>query len=289
VRSVQVIDQSSGSTTRAEHVIGVDESGQVIGPEPFALAVVRCPRENSERLAELLLEHELAPWQAKSQTLVENATPTERNQRVQGLMESLTEESIPWGVAVGRSQESIHHKAAAVCVLAKKTITSVDEFSGDSILIPDGAPSMYGDSQAHLRTQASQVFDGSFQSTFGGVYVTGLPKADLTYPEVTAADYIAGYVRNRIDEGTEQVHTLPEEVVRFDTNWREPSVSPVPFYRIRGVGGDYGTLERTRVAAWIKGRHPDNDGFDVTSQWENTIQMLESQQLQRYLLETIAP
>lgn len=161
----------------------------------------------------------------------------------------MTQESIPWRVAVGRTQESIHHKAAAVCVLAKKTITSSEKFSGDSILIPDGAPSMYGDSQAHLRTQAFQIFDGSFQSAFGGVYVTGLSKADLTYPEVTAADYIAGYVRSVIDEGTEQVHTLPDEVVRFDTNWREPAVSPLPYYRIRGVGGDYGQVERTRVAA----------------------------------------
>lgn len=289
MRSIQVLDESSGNTTRADHVIGVDESGTVVGPEPFALAVVRCPRENGERLAELLLEHDLAPWRAKSKTLVEHATPKQRNDRVRALLTSLDTEAIPWRAAVGRSHESIHHKAAAVCILAKKTITSAPAFRGDSILIPDGAPSMYGDSQAHLRTQASQIFDGSFQSTFGGVYVTGLPKADLTYPEVIAADYIAGYVRSVITTGAEQVESLPENVVRFDTNWREPSVSPTPFYRIRGGTGDYGDIGRTRIAAWIKGRRPDDDGFDIRSQWENTVEMLESRRVRRYLFERFAP
>jgi len=148
---------------------------------------------------------------------------------------------------------------------------------------------MYGESQSHLRKQASQIFDGSFQSTFGGIYVTGLSKADLTYPEVTAADYIAGYVRRAITERNESVATLPEEVVRFDPNWVEPSVPPLPYYKIKGVSGEYGQREQTRIAAWIKGRHPDNDGFDISSQWENTVHMLESERLQTYLLDVMSP
>ncbi|MFC3959298.1 hypothetical protein [Halovivax cerinus] len=119
--------------------------------------------------------------------------------------------------------------------------------------------------------------------------MTGLPKADLTYPEVIAADYIAGYVRSVIDAGVEQVESLPENVVRFDTNWREPSVSPTPFYQIRGGNGDYGDIDRTRIAAWIKGRRPDDGGFDVHSQWENTIEMLESRRVRNYLSERFAP
>lgn len=289
MRSVQVIDESSGSTTRAEHVLGVDESGNVTGHDLFALAVVRCPRDAGERLATLLFEHGLVPWRAKSQTLVEKVSPAERRRRVRNLITSLPGEDIFWRVAIGHTQMSIHQKAAAVCVLAKKTITSTPDFRGDAVLLPDGAPSMYGQSQAHLRTQAAQVFDGPFQSTFGSVYVTGLPKADLTYPEVTAADYIAGYVREVIEQDTEQIETLPDEVIRFDTNWREPRASPLPFYRIRGLTGDYGLQERTRAAAWIKGRHPDGGDFDVSSQWENTVRMLESEQLQNYLLDTIAP
>ena len=256
MRSVQVVEQSSANTTRAECVIGVDESGQVGDPKPFALAAVRCPREESERLAELLLKQQLAPWRAKSKTLGKRVPPAERDRRVKGLIEALTSEPVSWGVAVGRSQESIRHKAAAVCILAKKTITATDSSRGDSVIIPDGAPSMYGENQSYLRAQVAQIFDGSFQSTFGGIYVTGLPKADLTYPEAIAADYLAGYVRRAIAENGKAIRVLPDEVVRFDPNWVEPAVPPVPYYRIQGIGGDYGTHARTRIAAWIKGRRP---------------------------------
>jgi len=265
VRAVKVVEESSNQTTRAEHVIGVDESGQIVGPETFAIAAVRCPRADSERLAELLVQHNLAPWRAKSKTLVEKTSRAERDQRVRALLDSLTAESIPWCVTVGHSTESIHHKAAAVCVLAKQTITAVDGFSGDSVLLPDGSPTMYGDAQSHLRTQATQIFDGSFQSAFGSVYVTGLPKADLTYPEVTAADYIAGYIRRATTTDGEALHEFSDNIHWFDTNWREPSVSPMPFYRIAGLNGAYGSIQRTRIAAWIKGGHPDTDGFDVSS------------------------
>lgn len=147
---------------------------------------------------------------------------------------------------------------------------------------------MYGDSQSHLRSQAAQIFDGSFQSTFGEVYVTALPKADLTYPEVTAADYIAGYVRELLDAG-QTVADLPPEVMWFDSNWREPSVSPLPFCQIRGVQGRFGETEQTRAAAWIKGRHPKGGDYDASGQWENTVRMLESEQLQQYLLEVLSP
>lgn len=288
MRSVQIVDQSSDQTTRADHVIGIDESGQVIGPESFALAAVRCPREDGELLAELLVQNELAPWLGKSQTLAENVSQEERDRRVEDFIDSLAQESIQWKVAVGYSQGTIHHKAAAVCILAKKTITPISDFQGDSVLLPDGATSMYGDSQEHLRTQAAQIFDGSFQSAFGGVYVTGLPKGDLTYPEVTAADYLAGYIRKEIEEGR-AVEELPDEVIRFSHDWREPTVSPLPFYEIIGANGEYGEIAQTRVAAWIKGRHPDGRDHDISSQWENTVQMLESELVQEYLLNTIAP
>jgi hypothetical protein len=289
MRSVQVVDQSSGNTTRADHVIGIDESGNVTGPDAFAIAAVRCPRVNGETLAEILLQHDLNPWQAKSQTITESISAQERDQRVEQLIDSLNAESIPWSVAVGYSGGSIHHKAASVTVLAKKTITSAQDFSGDAVLIPDGAPSMYGDHQTHLRTQASQIFDGSFQSTFGGVYITGLQKADLTYPEATAADYIAAYVRRAVHERDLSVQDLPEQVIWYDSNWREPSVSPVPFYQIQGVSGNYGDITKTRAAAWIKGRHPDGNEFDASSQWDNTVDMLESTELQNYLLNDIVP
>ena len=289
MRSVQVVEESSGETTRAEHVVGIDESGNVNGPGTFVLAAVRCPREDGEGLAELLINNDLLPWLGKSQTLAENTSPDERIQRVEGLIDDLEREGILWGAAVGHDHYSIHHKAAAVCVLSKQTITGDSGFQGDALLIPDGEAGMYGNSQQYLRTQAAQLFDGSFQSTFGGVFVTGLKKADLTYPEVTTADYLAGYIRDAIEERRESVQTLPDHVVRFDPNWREPSLPPQPFYRIQGVSGQYGARERTRAVAWITGRHPDGDEYNVISQWENRVQILESETIQQYLLDNLSP
>jgi hypothetical protein len=288
MRTVQVVDQSSEETTRADHVIGVDESGNVTGPGPFALAAVRCPRREGELLAQLLVENRLSPWRGKSKTLGKNASPEGRNRRVRNLIEAFADEQIAWRVAFGYASVSIHHKAAGVCVLAKKTITSCNDFRRDSVLLPDGATSMYGSSQQHLRTQAAQIFDGSFRSAFGRVYATGLPNADLTYPEVAAADYLAGYVRGRIETGG-HVDMLPDEVLRFSRDWREPTVSPSSFYRIRGSTGEYGTNGQTRVAAWVKGRRPCGDAHDVSAQWENTVRMLESDRLRAYLLEAMAP
>jgi hypothetical protein len=287
MRKVRLIEQSSGNTARAQHVIGVDESGDVIGSDgPFALATVRCPRENGEKLAESLVENDLAPWKGKSKTVAANTSREERNRLVEGLIESLASKRIPWQVAAGYSGESIHCKAAAVCALAKKTITADDSYRGSSILIADGAISMYGDHQEHLRSQAAKYFDGAFQSSFGSIHISGMPKADLTYPEVAAADYLAGYVTDAMRNGL-SVADLPEEVSWYDSNWREPKGSPLPFYRISGVNGDYGSIQKTRVMAWIKGRHPDGDTHDISSQWESSVGILNSPLLQRYLLEDV--
>lgn len=287
MQKVQVVDESSGETTRAHHVIGVDESGDMTDSKPFALAVVRCPREDGERLAELLVNHQLPPWQGKSKTIAKNRSPEERNRRVQSLIESFADEPITWRVAFGYSIGGIDHKAAGICNLSKKTITSVTNYQGDSIIVPDGELDMYGNKQKYLRIQAAQAFDGSFQSTFGGIYVTGLSKADRTYPEVATADYLAGYVRSAIKNG-QSVEALPDQVIWFNRDWREPTTSPSPCYQICGVGGEYGEIEQTRVTAWIKGRNPEDDSPDVSSQWKNTIQRLKSGELRKYLLETMS-
>lgn len=289
MRDVQVID-ASAETTRAHHVIGVDESGNVTGPGPFALAAVRSPRESGERLAELLIQHGLSPWMAKSQSLRSKLSRQEHNKRVESLLQDLTEHSIEWYAAFGHQNATIHQKAAGVSALAKKTITGDQAYTGDSVLLPDGSPSMYGEQQLHLRHQAAQFFDGPFDSAFGSVYPSGLPKADLTYPEVAAADYIAGYVRDTLAAQEQSVSDFSEHVVWFDSNWREPSnVTPTQFYALRPATGQYGTVEGTRVVAWIKGRHPDGEDHDVSSQVQNAVEMLESETVQQYLFENILP
>lgn len=287
MRDVQIIDSSS-ETTRAHHVIGIDESGNVTGSGPFALSAVRCPREFGERIAELLIENELAPWMAKSRRLKSNTSSAVHNNRVRSFITDLSENPIEWRVAFGYQNATIHHKAAAVCALAKKTITADVDYQGDAVLLPDGATSMYGDQQAHLRRQSSQFFDGPFESAFGTVYTSGLSKADLTYPEVVAADYIAGYVRDIIAVQDQSVGDFGDNVVWFDSNWREPSdVAPAPFYALTPATGQYGVVEESRVVAWVKGRHPDGDDHDVSGQVRNAVDMLESDKVQQYLLDSI--
>lgn len=79
---------------------------------------------------------------------------------------------------------------------------------------------------------------------------------------------------------------LPDNVVWFDENWREPEISPEPFYVLRHASGDYGPAERCRVVAWLMGRHPEGDPFDSSSQYQNTVSnMVESEVVQEYLLE----
>lgn len=288
MRSVQVVDDSS-QTTRAKHVIGIDESGNVTQNSPSTLAVVRCPRERGERLAELLIQHELAPWRGKWSSLGQHVSSEERTDRVLDLLDSLRSESIPWRATVVYPDVSIHEKAAAVCILAKKTITPYPEFSQDSVLLPDGASDMYGSKQHHLRTQAAHAFDGSFRSAFGDVYVSALSNADLTYPEVATADLIAGCIRELVVQEDRSVSSLPDEVIRFRTSWREPEISPLPFHSVRGISGDYGEPTATRIAAWIKGRHPDGGRHDVSSQLNNTIRILESDSVRQYLTEQLEP
>lgn len=227
----------------------------------------------------------LAALEAKSKQLANHTSHAERDSRVEDLIVRLESEPVEWSTAVSYSSTSIQHKAAAVCVLSQKTITRVEGFSGDAVIVPDGSSDMYGRKQSILRQQASQMFGGSFQSAFGEVYISALPKADLTYPEVAAADYISAYFRSKAQMGVPFTE-LPENVVLFDPNWREPEASPAPFYSLYSASGDHGIPERNRVIAWLRGRHPEGDDFDISSQYENTVsQMVNSETVQEYLLD----
>lgn len=285
MRSVQVVNQATSEVTRANHVIGFDESGNVTQGEAFALSAVRSARGTGERIAEVLIECNLNPWRSKSKQLVEHTSRAERDARVENLITRLESEPIAWRAAVGYESMSIHHKAAALCTISQKTITGVDHYSGDAVIIPDGADDMYGNQQRYLRQQASQMFGGSFPSIFGEVYISALPKADLTYPEVAAADYLSGYLRSQLRQGMD-LGSLPPNVVRFDYNWREPETSPAPFYTLQRASSDYGAIERRRIMAWVLGRHPEGDEFDTSSQFTNRLtQMLESETVQQHLSE----
>lgn len=50
MRSIQVVNHDTEATTRAEHMIGFDESGNITQDDLFVLTAFRCLRENSEQL-----------------------------------------------------------------------------------------------------------------------------------------------------------------------------------------------------------------------------------------------
>lgn len=253
---------------------------------PFSIAAVRCPRERGEELAEMLISCGLVPWRAKSRTLASRCeSVAERNDRVEQFIMELNSRGFDWAVTFGWERISVDACAAAVCTLSKKTITRASNtFDGDVVLIPDGTADTYGKHQAYLRVQASTFFGGSFRSNFGSVYVSGLPKADLTYPEVMAADFISGYVRKQTEnEEFERIMELQGCVGWFDENWREPDTEPVPFYAIGSLNADYGEIERTRIVSWIKGRRPDGTDYDGSNQYSKTVDYLESTTVKEYL------
>jgi len=148
---------------------------------------------------------------------------------------------------------------------------------------------MYGDQQEYLRVQAGQFFDGAFQSEFGSVYVAALTDGDLTYPEVAAADHLAGYVRAAVDDERSYPSTLPDPVRWFSSDWREPTGVPIPYYRLRGISGRMQSDGENRVVAWIEGRHPDGEQYDISSRWDSFLDRLDSEQVQEYLRSQVVP
>lgn len=255
--------------------------------EPFSLAAVRCPRERSEELAEVLISCELAPWRAKSRSLASHCgSLEERNHRIEQFIKKLSSRGFHWATTFGWEKIPVDACAAAICTLSKKTITeAAGTYTGDSVLLPDGTVDTYGKDQEYLRIQASTFFGGSFRSNFGSVYVSGLPKADLTYPEVMAADFISGYVRKQVEgERFGRIMDLEGCVGWFDENWREPNTGAAPFYVMGSLPADYGEIEKTRIVSWIKGRCPDGAEYD-SSQYSRAIDYLESETVKEYLGE----
>lgn len=290
LRPVQLVEVGSGERTRVGTVVGVDESGNPTGDsKPFAVAAVCCDRSESTRLAERLVECGLHPWQNKSRSLtaVVNGRDEQTN-RVERFAETISSDTISWSVAVGWQRYDLVERAAVACTATSKSLTtphtktspSVD---GDAVLLHDGGENTYGSNQRVLREQAAETFDGSFQSHVCPVFVAPLTKADLTYPEVIAADYLAGYVRERVAEGR-SIEALPPQVVRIDGNWTGPTVAPASSFRLRTSGVSQADLVRTRITAWIDGQRPSesasltNDGH-----YGRRVAQIENETLRSYL------
>lgn len=291
LRSVQVTS-NSGQRKRLDHVVGVDESGNPDGGAPFVISAVQCPRSYGEQLAEHLIDAGLNPWQNKSNSLsVSDAAKANQDDRVESLIDVIDSTPVTWCAAVGWEAYDVPKRAAIACTVTSKALTTphnaqTPSFEGDAVLIHDGNAETYGKDQRHLRKQASAEFNSSFESAICAVYVSSLPKADLTYPEVTTADYIAGYVRKRLVNDETSVERLPDQVLWVNSDWTYEDVQPTPLYWLRTSGAEQITAERSRVLAWIEGRRPPNDGFSSRRRFKSAIRKrLESPKLKKYLLE----
>lgn len=289
LRSIQVTSES-GQRKRLDHVVGVDESGNPDGGSvPFVISAVQCPRSYGEELAEHLINAGLNPWRNKSSSLsVSDEAKTTQDERVESFIDKISSTPVTWCAAVGWDAYSVPERATIACTVTSKALNTTHsdqtpDFEGGTALIHDGNAKTYGDNQLHLRKQASAKFNSSFQSAFCSVHVSSLPKADLTYPEVVAADYIAGYVRKKLANG-ESVNELPNQVLWVRSEWSPEDVQPAPLYWLRTSGSNQTTTEQSRIIAWIEGRRPSNDGLTSGGQFENIIDnRLESDRLKEYL------
>lgn len=291
LRSIQVTSES-GQRKRLDHVVGVDESGNPDGGnEPFVISAVHCPRSYGEELAEHLIDAGLNPWRSKSNSLsVSDEAKVTQDERVESFIDDIGSAPVTWCAAAGWKAYSIPKRAAVACTVTSKALTTphrdqTPDFEGDTALIHDGNAKTYGDNQHHLRKQASSRFNSSFQSAICSVHASSLPKADLTYPEVVAADYIAGYVRKKLATGEESVSGLPNQVLWVRSDWSAEDVQPAPLYWLRTSGSSQTTTEQSRIVAWVEGRRPSKDGLTSGGRFKNIIDnRIESDTLTEYLL-----
>lgn len=287
LRPVQLTEDGTGERERARHVIGVDESGNPTdSSEAYAVTAVFCPRERGERLVELLVDCGLHPWQNKSRSLSAILDdPTEQTRRVTDFVTRLSSERMAWSAAFGWQHYSLEERAATACTVASRALAGVDELAGKAVLVHDGGENTYGSHQIVLRKQAAAKFNHSFQSTLCPVFVTSLVRADLIYPEVIAADYLAGYVRTLVERSAGTSRDLPANVGRIRREWREPETAPLSFYWLRTSGATHASTVESRVVAWIEGRRPARRGFESGGQYENVVSRLSSPDVRSYLRE----
>lgn len=288
LRDIQLIETDSNKRCRAKYVVGIDESGNPIGGEPFVLTAVQCPRDAGELLAEQLIHSGLNPWTNKSQSLSSLVDKQEQTQRVQQLITCLTDIPVTWCSVAGWNEYNNSQKAASACLVASKAITAspmseAPSYSGPAVLLPDGSSNTYSNKQRLLRQHAAAQFSGGFTSRYCPVYVSSLSKGDLTYPAITAADYIAGYIRHQMQQGI-SVEELPKQVLRIDESWSTADNPPTIYYSLRPTGGMQNNLVRSRAISWIEGRKIADEGsLSGRKPYKRIVHRLSSEEVQMYL------
>lgn len=285
LRTVELVEASADDEAPvypAEHVIGVDESG-TSAEEPLVSVAVHCPRPESERLAEALVACGLEPWKSKSSSRPRGISNTELSRRVRSLIDRLADLPVTWDGVAGWGSYDERQRGAIACIVAARALTgSGTERPGDdesTVLLHDGSPSIHGYDGRELRRYASRQFPGH-DERIDPVYPAYLQYGDLTYPEIITADYLAGYVKSRVETvGIEQ-----SPVSRIDGSWRSSNEVPRTLYELARRRRRRTDLTQRRIAQWIDGKQsPGGDAWGERP-FQSIVERLESSLLREYLL-----
>lgn len=292
LRQVELVEKLNNrgrsNQQRVDYVVGVDESGNS-KEGPFVMTAVQCPRSCGETLAELLINQGLEPWKSKSSSTPAELSNEDLSTSVSSLIGSLADTPVTWHAVGGWGSYNKQERAMIACIVTTKAMTgsndsSVPNYDGPATLMHDGGRRMYGNSQIAIRKAANRQFSG-FADRHTPVYVSFIPEGDKTYPEITAADYISGYLRSEIQSrGIEGIRSLD----RINDSWRASSQEPpATLYQIRARRRGRRQRKEERAAAWIDGRRPpESDSWDG-SQLESLVNRLKSDTVREYLLNEL--
>lgn len=279
---------------RANHLIGVDESGNEVSTDGLCVTVaVRTQRENDVELVRAMIENGLEPFRYKSSSSVRHGPldRTERQQRVQEFIESLSTTPVTWTAIICTGGFDQEDRAAAVSVATKKAITDALDrgiFGGKNdpaVLLHDGKRDGYSSYSEHLRKQLAIEFDTSFQQGICPVYLSFLQDADQTYPQSNAADYIAGYLRDALVDDMAVGDFEYESVYTLDPSWPQQAGTPVPVYQLESLRPVEEQETRSRILCWLLGRgipqEPNPTGYDP---FPEQVKQLADSTVRDYLL-----
>lgn len=292
LRTVSISDAEDARLS-VDTLIGVDESGNEsnAGDGLCVVVAVRAARAAEIALVRALVQSDLHPFEHKSATLGYDAqiTDSERRDRVQQFLTALESLPVTWSAIICRSEYRTAVRAAAAVMAAKKTITREQphEHSGDRAAMLHDGKLLTPNYKTAVRQKVAKEFDTGFQHAFYPVCLAFVNRADLTYPQSIAADYIAGYLRSRLLNGATS-EQLAESLLEFDDSWTHSLDTAAPLYYLDSFEPIRGEGARSRAAAWIQGKviPLDVDPTDIDV-YEQVIRQIDDDTVYTYLSDEL--
>lgn len=292
LRDIKLI--RSGNQQRAPNLIGLDESTTTVAGTRYTLVVgVRSAREDETSLLRALIENDLQPFRHKSSTLLQysDVASAERYSRVSGLIDDLADLPITWSAVLWEGPDKSAELAASAVMAAKKSITNglqtgeVQHGCDPTAFLHDGREDAHSEYFTSLQKQVPSAFDTGFQRSICPVFLTFLEDADRIYPATNTADYIAGYLADKLHDGE---FTMPSPVEEFDNSWVDPAPQPEQPYQLDPIRPVRGEGLRSRVLAWIFGKGiPRSPSPTTQDPYRDLVTQIDDSVVTNYLLEEL--